>query len=339
MGTYTQLPLTEAGGPAPPGLSRAQPAQTSSLKVGVLMVAWIASSNITILFNKWLIDTAGFKYPILLISWHLMFASIVTQILAHTTTYLDSRHQLPKTWEFYLTTVIPIGIVSSGTLVASNFVYLYLSVAVIQMLKAASPAMVLFISWLFGIVDPTITQILNIVVIIAGIAVAVASAGTIEFSWIGFIFQFFSLCFEAVRGVMVQIMLNGEGLKMEAMVGLYYYAPVVAVLNFLVACIIEIPYFDIADFYRVGPGLLFLNAAVAFTLNFTSMLLLSSSSAVVMSLLGIIKNILLVVCSVLIWHTAITPVQLLGYSVTLCALLNYSLGWEKLTGGSFISST
>jgi hypothetical protein len=210
----------------------------------------------------------------LLVTWHLIFATIVTQILAHTTSYLDSRHDLPNTWDFFLTTVLPIGIVSSGSLVASNFVYLYLSVAVIQMLKAASPVSVLLVSWLFGVVNPTIGKIVNILVIALG--VAVASAGMIEFSIIGFVFQMCGLAFEAVRVVMTQIMLNSEGLKMDAMVGLYYYAPVVAVLNLLVASIIEIPHFDMADLHRVGFSMLFLNAAVAFTLNFTSMVLVST---------------------------------------------------------------
>ena len=52
-----------------------------------------------------------------------------------------------------------------------------------------------------------------------------------------------------------------------------------------------------------------------------------------MSLSGIFKNILLVICSVLIWHVTITPIQLFGYSVTLCALVYYSLGREKLREG------
>ncbi|KAM0229038.1 hypothetical protein ACHAPO_010318 [Fusarium lateritium] len=123
--------------------------------------------------------------------------------------------------------------------------------------------------------DPTIGKIANILVIAMG--VAVASAGMIEFSMIGFIFQMGGLAFEAVRVVMTQVMLNGEGLKMDAMVGLYYYAPVVAILNLLVALIIEVPHFDVADFHRVGAPTLFLNAAVAFTLNFTSMVLVRTS--------------------------------------------------------------
>lgn len=49
-----------------------------------------------------------------------------------------------------------------------------------------------------------------------------------------------------------------------------------------------------------------------------------------MSLTGIFKNMLLVVVSVLLWHTEITPLQLAGYSVSLCGLVFYSIGPERV---------
>jgi drug/metabolite transporter (DMT)-like permease len=268
--------------------------------------------------------------------------------MARMTTKLDSRHDLPKTWTFFLTTILPIGIVSSGSLVCSNLVYLHLSVALIQMLKAASPFTVLLVQWMFGLANPTRTQIINILIIVFG--VAIASAGTLEFSFIGFFFQLGGLGFEAVRVVLIEVLLSRQGLKMDAMTGLYYSAPVVAVLNLLSAAIIELPHFNMADLHRVGFLVLLLNAAVAFTLSFTSMVLVSlitkedmsiranliqigKTSSLVMSLSGIFKSLLLIGCSVIIWHTILTPVQLLGYTITLLALIYYSLGWEKLLAG------
>lgn len=49
-----------------------------------------------------------------------------------------------------------------------------------------------------------------------------------------------------------------------------------------------------------------------------------------MTLTGILKNILLVIISVMIWHTAITGLQFLGYSIALAGLLYYSLGKDQL---------
>jgi hypothetical protein len=49
-----------------------------------------------------------------------------------------------------------------------------------------------------------------------------------------------------------------------------------------------------------------------------------------MCLTGILKNILLVIASVIIWKTAITPLQLIGYAIACFGLVYYSLGWEQM---------
>lgn len=49
-----------------------------------------------------------------------------------------------------------------------------------------------------------------------------------------------------------------------------------------------------------------------------------------MTLTGILKNILLIIASVLIWKTSITFMQFVGYSVALFGLVIYSTGWEQL---------
>ncbi|CAM1508190.1 Fc.00g050380.m01.CDS01 [Cosmosporella sp. VM-42] len=298
---------------------------------GVFILSWIFFSNVTILFNKWLIDTAGFRYPVLLTTWHLIFATIATQLLAHFTTLLSSRTQLRLTGRLYMRTILPIGLLYSGSLVCSNLVYLYLSVAFIQMLKAAAPVAVLLTSWIWRVADPTMGTWANIFVIVFG--VGLASLGEIEFSWMGFLFQAAGMAFEAVRLVMIQVMLSGEGLRMDPLVGLYYYAPVCAIMNLLVACVTEIPYFKGEDLARTGFGMLFLNAALAFLLNVSSVFLIGKTSGLVMTLTGMLKNILLVIVSVFIWQTHIAMLQVLGYAIALAGLVYYSLGYDQLVKG------
>lgn len=153
--------------------------------------------------------------------------------------------------------------------------YLYLSVSFIQMLKAASPVAVLFASWSWGVAEPNLAKFLNVLVIVFG--VAVSSLGEIQFSWTGFFFQIGGTTFEAVRVVMIQVMLSGEGLNMDPLVSLYYYAPVCAVMNFLIALVGEVPKFKLEHAAQAGYGMLFLNASIAFILNVASVFLVRSS--------------------------------------------------------------
>lgn len=81
--------------------------------------------------------------------------------------------------------------------------------------------------------------------------------------------------FEAIRLVMTQVLLSGDGQKMDPMVSLYYYAPVCALMNFVLVWFTEMATFKMEDFVRVGPFILIINASVAFLLNLASLFLVS----------------------------------------------------------------
>ncbi|KAF9765591.1 hypothetical protein IL306_002098 [Fusarium sp. DS 682] len=300
----------------------------SGIHASVYIITWIFFSNTTILFNKWLIDTAGFRYPIILTTWHLVFATIATQLLARTTSLLDSRHSLPITRRLYIRTILPIGVLYSASLVFSNIVYLYLSVAFIQMLKSTGPVCTLIASWVWGVAQPDSRTFGNIMLIVAG--VAISSFGEIEFSWWGFIFQMCGTIAEAVRVVMIQVMLSAEGLRMDPLVGLYYYAPVCTLMNLVVVFFSEGPRFKWEDAAHAGYGVLLANACLAFFLNVISVFLIGKTSGLVMTLSGILKSILLVAASVILWGTHISLTQTLGYAIALMGLVLYSIGYEQL---------
>ncbi|KAF5606791.1 triose phosphate 3-phosphoglycerate phosphate translocator [Fusarium subglutinans] len=300
----------------------------SGIHASVYIITWIFFSNTTILFNKWLIDTAGFRYPIILTTWHLVFATMATQLLARTTSLLDSRHSLPITRRLYIRTILPIGVLYSASLVFSNIVYLYLSVAFIQMLKSTGPVCTLVASWMWGVAQPDSKTFGNIMLIVAG--VAISSFGEIEFSWWGFLFQMCGTIAEAVRIVMIQVMLSAEGLRMDPLVGLYYFAPVCTLMNMFVVLFSEGPRFKWEDAAQAGYGVLLANACLAFFLNVISVFLIGKTSGLVMTLSGILKSILLVAASVVLWGTHISLTQTLGYAVALMGLVLYSIGYEQL---------
>ncbi|KAH8664110.1 triose-phosphate transporter family-domain-containing protein [Xylariales sp. PMI_506] len=299
-----------------------------SLHPGFYVGSWIFFSNLTILFNKWLIDDGGFRYPVILTCWHMIFASLATQVLARSTSLLDGRHNVKMTSRFYTRAVVPIGLLYSGSMVCSNLVYLYLSVAFIQMLKAASPFSTLVIAWLWGQENPTGTVVFKILVIVLG--VLLASAGEIQFSWIGFLYQLGGLGFESLRVVMIQALMSNAGMSMDPLVSLYYYAPVCAIANIFVAFAAEWDSFQWSDIRHTGLLILLLNATIAFLLNVSSVLLIGKTSGLILHLTGVFKNILLVILSVFVWGTIITPLQIFGYGVALIGFVFYRASWSEL---------
>lgn len=212
-------------------------------------------------------------YPVLLTTYHLIFSTVATQILARYTTYLDGRKSVKMTGRVYLRAIVPIGVFFSLSLICSNLTYLYLSVAFIQMLKATTPVAVLLAGWALGVSSPNLKTFLNVSAIVVG--VIIASIGEIKFDIIGFMYQMAGVAFEAIRLTMVQRLLSGSEFKMDPLVSLYYFAPVCAAINLVVAIFWELPKVSMVDVYNVGLFTFLLNGMVAFGLNVSVVMLVS----------------------------------------------------------------
>ena len=69
----------------------------------------------------------------------------------------------------------------------------------------------------------------------------------------------------------------------------------------------------------------------------TSVFLIGKTSGLVMTLCGVLKNILLVLASVLLWGTVILRIQALGYMIAVAGLIYYSVGYDGIL--AFYAST
>ncbi|KAJ5577655.1 sugar phosphate/phosphate translocator [Penicillium hispanicum] len=308
--------------------SEKQEAPKAALHPAVYVSVWITLSSSVILFNKHLLDYANFRFPIILTTWHLTFATVMTQILARTTNLLDGRKSVKMTGRVYLRAIVPIGLMFSLSLICGNMTYLYLSVAFIQMLKATTPVAVLLATWGMGMAPVNFKTLTNVSVIVIG--VVIASFGEIKFVLVGFLFQLGGIVFEATRLVMVQRLLSSAEFKMDPMVSLYYFAPVCAVMNGSVALFLEVPRVTMDHIYNVGVWVLIANAMVAFLLNVSVVFLIGKTSSLVMTLCGVLKDILLVAASMMLWNTPVSGLQFFGYSLALIGLVYYKLGGDKI---------
>ena len=139
--------------------------------------------------------------------------------------------------------------------------------------QATTPVAVLLTRWTLGLAPPSLKTLGNVSFIVIG--VMVASYGEIDFVLVGFLFQLGGVIFEAIRLGMVERLLSSAEFKMDPLVSFYYFAPVCAIFNGIVALVVEVPRLQFADIERVGYITLLANALVAFGLNFCLVLLVS----------------------------------------------------------------
>ena len=196
--------------------------------------------------------------------------------------------------------------------------------------QATTPVAVLLASWALGVAPPSLKTLGNVSFIVIG--VIIASFGEIQFDLTGFLYQLGGITFEALRLVLVQKLLSSAEFKMDPLVSLYYFAPVCALMNGVVALIMEVPSMTMDNVYQVGFLTLLANAMVAFLLNVSVVFLIGKTSSLVLTLCGVLKDILLVGLSMLIWGTPVTALQFFGYGIALAGMMYYKLGAEQLKG-------
>ena len=140
------------------------------------------------------------------------------------------------------------------------------------------PVVTLLTSWAMGVSPPSLKTLGNVSFIVLG--VVIASLGEIKFVLIGFLFQCGGILFEAIRLVMVQQLLSGAEFKMDPLVSLYYFAPVCALINGVIALVVEVPKMTLLHVQNVGFSVLLLNALVAFLLNVSVVFLVRYKSRI-----------------------------------------------------------
>lgn len=288
-----------------------------AISAWVYIVFWISISCTMILFNKAVLDQMKFPYPMFLTTWHMTLSTVLTQIMANTTNMLPGVKEEKVDRAAMINQILPVSIFFSVSLVLANKSYIYLSVSFIQMLKAFTPVAVLIFSFTTGLEKTSCIELYIVTVICVG--VALTSVGETYFSWIGFTFQSMAIIAESSRLVLTNILM--KNLKLDPLSSLYYTAPMCAVF-------IGIPcfYFEFSElpWERMQTTefmvTMLINGGVAFTLNVAVVLLISNTSALVLTLAGIIKDILLVFLSVTIFQSPVTPLQYAGYGVALLGL-------------------
>ena len=203
------------------------------------------------------------------------------------------------------TRILPMSVFFASGLVLGNMAYRYISLSYIQMIKAFTPVPLLLLNFAVGKEKPSILQMGIVLVISFG--VILSSLGEMNFSWTGFIIQFTAVLGDSCRVMIMDLMLRD--LNLDSLSLLYYSAPTSACLIFTGFMLFERATFDVAVFTPDLCFMLLLNGLLAFSLNIAVIYLISSTSGMVLTVSGPMKDILIVMMSVAIFGAPVTGLQ------------------------------
>lgn len=270
-----------------------------------------------ILFNKAMLAQFEFPFPMFLTTWHMLVATCLTQLLSKTTDMLPGVKESKIGPAELKTKILPVAFFFAVSLVLSNKAYIFLSVSYIQMLKACTPVAVLIFSFVAGLENPSYIEVY--IVILISIGVAMTSVGETYFSIIGFTFQTLGILAESARLVLTNALM--KQLKLDSLSSLYYIAPMCLAFIFPAMLVFEVSELPWDRIFSGSFGLILVaNGAIAFLLNVAVVMLIGNTSALVLTLAGIIKDLMLVCLSIVVFGSPVTLLQYLGYFIALVGL-------------------
>ncbi|MCO5228475.1 MAG: hypothetical protein M9934_09325 [Thermomicrobiales bacterium] len=270
-----------------------------------------------ILFNKFLYVTV-FPYPLTLTCIHMAFASTATWTLRATGQLVAPT----LGWRLWGTAVAPIGVLYAISLATSNLGAARLSVSFVQMIKALTPLVTLGVTAALGVEAATMRQAAVVGVMCLG--VVVASYGELRWNSAGVAFQVTSVVAEGARLVVTQILLQKHLPKSNPLVSLSIFAPPCFALLAPIAATFEGGALTALALQPVAIAVA-ANTLTAFVLNVAVVVLVTRTSGLVLTLAGTVKDIMLIVASVLIFWNPVTAIQVVGYILALLSLNAYNL--------------
>mmetsp|Transcript_86309 Transcript_86309/g.252530 ORF Transcript_86309/g.252530 Transcript_86309/m.252530 type:complete len:530 (+) Transcript_86309:97-1686(+) len=311
----------------------AVPKTTLAARVSFYGFLYIVASAAFISYNNYLVSNDRFPFAANLAMGHQVCGSLFLLVLYQLCPFLYPSLVEPQkrakcfTLRFFLRGGLPIACCFSMQLVLSNFAYLYASVAFLQMMKEGNMVLVYCLSLLAGLERFHGVQASVLFCLLCSTVLTVE--GELSVSTRALIVQGGSQLLEATKIVAQSSLLSAAGsAKLDALSYNLLIQPLSAIglFIFVTTCMAFVPGVATAtwsDYVAWWPHLVG-NACTALALNVLVAVFISKTSAVGFIVVGIVKDIVLVVSDVLLEGTHISALQVAAFSFQILFVAHYS---------------
>lgn len=293
----------------------------------VYALLWYLFSVALSVYNKWMFSPKGlnFAFPVLTTGMHQGMQVILAYI---TTVLLGINHDfLPL--NAYATQVLPCVLASAGDIGMGNLSLQFVTLSFYTMIKSSSLGFVLLFSIIFRL--EVASWRLGGIIAILTIGVAMMVQGETNFHLAGFILVLSAACSSGLRWAVTKILLSGHlgNTKPHPVRTIMLLAPGMAIILIVWGLIQEGPRefanaeiwkthnAFIATVYLLFPGVL------AFCMTWSEFELLNATGALTLAIAGVMKEMITILVSVLVFHDTLSIVNLAGLVVSVVAIALY----------------
>jgi len=286
-------------------------------------------------YNKYVM-TEAFPFAAHLVLCHMAFGSLCSLALYAFVPSLypsltDPAKKVSVDTMTLFTRAAPISVFFAGSLVLSNFAYLFASVAFLQMMKQGNVVIVYVLSLMVGLEMLRMRSVALLLFIL--VCTFMTVDGEINFSLTGFVVQAGSQLLECLRLILQSFLLSGN-MKLDVLT----YNLIVMPLCCLVLLVLVVGNHYTNGLLMSGTlneptlsdftthwKLLLPNFILAFLLNVLIAVYIKVSSAMSMVLTSLLKDVLIVVLSVVMLGELVSQQQTLGFCLQMVGIFAWSM--------------
>eukprot|EP01135_Chromosphaera_perkinsii_P001923 Nk52_evm72s212 gene=Nk52_evmTU72s212 len=316
----------------------------AALKILLFTLGWYIPSIGLTFYNHWLFRTHGFNFPLLVTSLHFLMNFFNSFFVRTLLTRCTGKPRVFVPWRTYFRMIVPTAAAGALDIGLTNSSLLFITVTLITMIKSSTIVFMVLFAFAFRLEKFTWTLCLIILSISGGVSMTTYSKT--EFNLIGVLMCFSAAILAALRWILTQILMQDKEFKLRNPVDMLFHVSPVMFLT-LVPCALLLegeklyhsPLFIFAaPSTMVWAGSIFLvfaGAYIAFVMINAEFLLVSETSSVTMSVLGICKEIVTILISIIFVGDRVSTLNTVGLVVSIVGLCMYNIykfrnAWEQM---------
>ncbi|XP_050227223.1 probable sugar phosphate/phosphate translocator At1g06470 [Mercurialis annua] len=310
-----------------PPMSKSPVSPADVVKTLFFILVWYTFSTFLTLYNKTLLgdDLGKFPAPLLMNTVHFSMQAVLSKFITWFWSY-KFQVAVSMTWKDYFARVVPTALGTAFDVNLSNASLVFISVTFATMCKSAGPIFLLLFAFAFRLESPSLKLLGIMMVISVGVLLTVAKETEFEF-W-GFVFVMLAAVMSGFRWCMTQILLQKEdyGLK-NPLTLMSYVTPVMAVVTALLSLIFDpwhefkmSSYFDSSWHIARSCLLMFFGGTLAFFMVLTEYVLISVTSAVTVTIAGVVKEAVTILVAVFYFHDEFTWLKGVGLLIIMAGV-------------------
>eukprot|EP00927_Polykrikos_kofoidii_P030813 TRINITY_DN2651_c0_g1_i3.p1 TRINITY_DN2651_c0_g1~~TRINITY_DN2651_c0_g1_i3.p1 ORF type:complete len:406 (-),score=57.36 TRINITY_DN2651_c0_g1_i3:76-1293(-) len=273
--------------------------------------------------NKWLMHADHFPYPFTLTAGHMLMSFALANVCRYVCPSMFPSFSTLDVTPKFCVKFLWIGIPFACSLVCGNWAYKYLSVSFLQIMKQANVITIYLFSVVAALERFRWCSVIILAFLLSGTVMGVE--GEMHFVFVGFALQVACSLTEALKIIAQSVFMSGQA-KLDPLTLVLFMAPACFVANLIPLTLYDWPNRAeiCARFLQCWPVVLG-NASTAFILNCTVAQCIKQLSAVGFLVCGITKDIVIIVVSTWLLGESLTPMQKIGFSVTVIGVTTYAL--------------